>query len=71
MKHQHFFYHLYCINKTCPASIFGSIDEIRLELTPENLTGIHLCLQCGTPLVTAIDIEIKQILTEARIQLHR
>jgi hypothetical protein len=51
----------------CPGSVFGSIHEIRLELTPENLTDAHLCPQCGAHLVTAIDIEIRQILAEARI----
>ena len=71
MKHPHFFYHLYCINMACPGSVFGTIHEIRLELTPENLTDTHLCPQCGAPLVTAIDIEIRQILVEARIQLQR
>jgi hypothetical protein len=70
MKHPHFFYHLYCINRVCPGSVFGSIQEIRLELTPENLIDIHVCPQCYARLVTAIDIEIRQILAEARIQLH-
>ena len=71
MKHPHFFYHLYCINMACPGSVFGTIQEISLELTPENLTNTHLCPQCDSRLVTAIDIEIRQILVEARIQLHR
>jgi len=71
MEHPHFFYHLYCINMTCLSSVFGSIREIRLELTPENLTDTHLCPHCNAHLVTAVDIEIRQILTEARIQLHR
>jgi len=71
MKHSHFFYHLYCINMACPGSVFGAIQEIRLELTAENLIDIHVCPQCYARLVTAIDIEIRYILTEARIQLHR
>ena len=71
MKHLNSFYHLYCINMVCPGSVFGSIQDIRLELTPENLTDTHLCVCCGAHLVTAIDIEIKQLLAEAGIQLHR
>jgi hypothetical protein len=71
MKHSHFFYHLYCINMACSGSVLGTIEEIRLALTPENLTDTHWCPQCGVQLVTAIDIEIRQILAEARIQLCR
>lgn len=69
MKRSHFFYHLYCINMACRGSVFGTIHEIRLELTHENFTDTHLCPQCSAQLVSAIDIEIRQVLAEARISV--
>jgi hypothetical protein len=55
------FYHLYCLNMNCRQSIYWNSVETKTRFTADNLTATHLCVYCGQPLFSAMDIEIKQM----------
>jgi len=57
-------YYLYCMNFECRISIYNLNVEVNIPLTAKNLLTIHRCKGCHTPLVSPIDLEIKNVLTE-------
>jgi len=64
MKTQNSFYYLYCMNSKCKVSIYNSIEEIQLPFTLDNLVETHQCPCCNGTLVSSMDIEIKQMMSE-------
>ena len=64
MKNQNSFYYLYCMNSKCKVSIYNSIEEIQVPFTLDSLVENHRCTCCNGPLVSSMDIEIKQMMTE-------
>ena len=52
-------YYLYCMNFDCNASIYNGNVEVEKPLTVKNLAATHACKCCRMPMVSAIDIEIK------------
>jgi hypothetical protein len=62
-------YYLYCMNIKCKTSIYHSTEELQLSFTLENLVATNICRCCKQPLVSAIDIEIKHVMSE--IGLHK
>ena len=56
-------YYLYCMNFNCKNSIYNFSGETGIRLTAKNLAATHRCKGCGKPLISAIDVEIKNVLT--------
>lgn len=57
----------YCFNKACHGSIYHS-NTIQITDLPLNMATLsidHLCPVCNQPLVSIIDIELKQALNPA------
>jgi hypothetical protein len=52
------------MNSKCKVSIYNSIEEIQIPFTLDNLVETHLCACCNQPLVSSMDIEIKQMVAE-------
>jgi hypothetical protein len=61
-------YYLYCMNIQCKVSIYHHTSELQLPFTAENLGATHICKCCDQPLVSAMDIEIKKVMSEIRPQ---
>lgn len=57
-------YYLYCMNFECNNSIYNGNLEIAIPLTAKNLVANQLCKCCGMPLIAAIDVEIKNVVTQ-------
>jgi len=62
-------YFLYCLNKECQFSIYQLMVELRVPLTPKNLGSVHTCTCCQQPLVSSIDMEIKQMVTQTKAKM--
>ena len=58
------FFHLYCLNTKCKLSIYHHNLVIKTPFTAENLKSNHICTCCKEPLVSAMDIEIKHMMSE-------
>jgi hypothetical protein len=61
-------YYLYCTNFSCNVSIYKNIREVSLPLTGANLSTTHFCSCCHKPLVSAIDMEIEQIISSVGVK---
>ena len=65
-------YYLYCLNVQCKESIYHCMKELQVPLDAKNLFKKHQCACCHEPLVSAIDIAIENVVTEAEFQkTHR
>ena len=56
---------MYCMNAKCKISIYNELEELQLPFTIDNLVATHYCPCCNKPLVSAMDVEIKQMVAEA------
>jgi hypothetical protein len=63
------FYYLYCINIQCRESVTTHIPDFILPLTETNLLINHKCEACGQTLISAMEVELEQILTDSLIGL--
>ncbi|HEY4197774.1 MAG TPA: hypothetical protein VGM63_19675 [Mucilaginibacter sp.] len=63
------YYNLYCINIQCGISIYNHINENEILFTESNLVAAHRCPCCKQQLVSAMDMEIEQVVAEAGIRL--
>ncbi len=54
-------FYLYCMNFDCQISIYNDNVEIRIPLTAENISAKHICKCCKLPMISAIDVEIKNV----------
>jgi hypothetical protein len=66
-----YYYNLYCINMRCQISIYKINKEIEMALTIENLTKTHICVNCCQQLVSAMDIDLEQITSQAGIKIQK
>jgi hypothetical protein len=57
-------YYLYCINRHCQVSIYHRPEELQIPFTVENITKDHICTRCNHLLSSAIDLNIKKMMTE-------
>ena len=57
-------YYLYCMNRQCQKSIYHRMETIQIPFTAKNIVNTHVCTCCKQPLVSAIDIAIKEVVTE-------
>jgi hypothetical protein len=69
MKDSYLYYNLYCVNMHCETSIYHNIKENEIPFTESNLVTTHGCACCKQPLVSAMDMEIEQVVAEAGIRL--
>jgi hypothetical protein len=60
-------YFLYCMNMQCQNSIYHDMTAIQIPLSEENLLSKHCCAHCDQPLVSAIDLEINQVLAHLNV----
>jgi len=65
MKSSFSLYYLYCRNIRCKVSLYHLNLEVSMPLNADNLVATHLCACCNTPLVSALDIEIKHMVLQA------
>lgn len=56
---------VYCMNAKCKVSIYNQLEELQLPFTIDNLISTHRCPCCNNAMVSAMDIEIKQMVAEA------
>jgi hypothetical protein len=63
------YYYLYCINFQCTESVTIQSPDFILPFTEFNLLMAHKCKACGRPLISAMEIELGQILAELLIRL--
>ncbi len=56
----------YCFNKTCKASVYfhDSVRITDLPFTALTLTSEHYCSICQSRLVSVVDIELRQAITQ-------
>ena len=69
MNDLHPYYNLYCINLHCDISIYNKIMGIEVPFTEKNLLETHTCVCCEHPMISAMEIEIEQVVTGAGIKL--
>lgn len=60
---------LYCINIQCGKSVYNDIGEVTVGLTEKNILATHICLGCLGPLVSAVDLQMEEMLANAAIKL--
>jgi hypothetical protein len=65
MNHYTDYYHLYCIDRQCQVSIYKNMLPVRIPLTAKNLVASHSCTCCHQTLVSAVDLEISDMLASA------
>jgi len=53
----------------CQSSIYHNIKENEVSFTETNLLKTHPCACCNQILVSAMDMEIEQVVAEAGISL--
>lgn len=63
------FFHLYCVNNKCSVSIYNHSGDFEMPLTAENLVEVHFCSCCQKQLISAIDIEIEELVTFTDVKL--
>ena len=61
-------YYLYCTNLSCNISIYKNTKEVSLQLTIENLSAGHTCSCCRKRMVSAIDLEIEQMISSVGVK---
>jgi hypothetical protein len=69
MNDLHPYYNLYCINLHCDISIYNKIMGLEVPFTEQNLLDTHSCICCEQPMVSAMEIEIEQVVAGAGIRL--
>jgi hypothetical protein len=62
------FFHLYCFNTKCQLSIYHHSLIVKAPFTAGNLLTSHICSSCKQSLVSAMDIEIRQMMAEVNSQ---
>ena len=60
-------FYVYCMNAKCKISIYNQLEELQLPFTIDNLVATHNCPCCNKAMVSAMDVEIKQIVAEANL----
>lgn len=68
MNQQIKLYYLYCINMHCKVSIFHNMVELQIPLTAKNMVGTYTCPHCNQPLVSAVDVALKNIMSSVNSQ---
>ena len=61
-------YYLYCTNVRCGISIYKKTGEVSYPLTEQNLSTTYFCNCCGKLLVSAIDLEIEQMISSVGVK---
>lgn len=64
------FFHLYCVNNKCFASIYNHSDPVEMPFTEENLVSEHYCLYCKQQMISAVDAEIEQLVATSDVLSH-
>ena len=64
MKNSIKLYYLYCTNVQCNASIYNRMVERQIPFTAENIVATHHCSYCHKPLVSAMDLAIRNVIEE-------
>ncbi|MGZ3763778.1 MAG: hypothetical protein ACXVB0_11210 [Mucilaginibacter sp.] len=62
-------YFLYCVNMQCQFSVYQLMVEHRIPMTPENLGKTHTCHCCHKPLVSALNMNARSIVTETKSKM--
>jgi len=63
------FYILYCINVHCKDSIFHNSHKYFVPFQAESILSFFSCPTCQQTLVSAMDIELEQIMATAKVSL--
>jgi hypothetical protein len=64
------FFHLYCVNNKCGASIYKNSEAVEMPLTNENLILPHYCSYCQKRMVSCIEAEIEQLIASIDVAPH-
>ena len=62
MNQQIKLYYLYCINTHCKVSIYHNMVELQVPFSAKNMVGTYTCPYCNQPLVSAMDVALKNIM---------
>jgi hypothetical protein len=68
MNHLFETYYLYCTNVGCNISIYKNTKEVSSPLTEASLSTTHFCSCCKKSLVSAIDMEIGQMIAAVGVK---
>lgn len=62
-------YFLYCLNMQCQFSVYQFMVELRIPMNAENLEKTHRCQCCDKPLVSALNMNARCIVTETKSKM--